>query len=995
MQDERHYDINKLNKLFAIASGILLLALLWMFFDDYSRQWKDYQKRFRELEIEKTRVKYDLASHDLEKNTQYQTLKGQLKAAQEGLQAKSEELRQIEQEIEKFRAHNELIEQKSRFAKARYDSAKYLYEDALSHKKSAQEIAQAKETLAELERAVAGLRLKEEASDDKLNIRIQKAKEYAQEFKKLEREQKTLSRQADILKRKLEHIDPNEMTFANRMADMLRDLPVIDFANPNFRIEQIVLKDLTDDVNFMRVPKVDRCLSCHQGITNPDYKDSPQPFTTHPNLELFLASDSAHPMEEFGCTVCHGGRGRGTDFNSSAHTPSSTQEARIWEEKYGWHPIHHWETPMYPLSYVEAGCFQCHAGQEVIKGAEKLSLGLHLVEKAGCYACHTMEKYKTWPRPGPDLTKIASKISKKWAYQWIKDPKSFRYNTWMPSFFGQFNNSDPESQKRADQEILAMVHYLFAHSTDYKNEEIPYAGDPQKGEELVAALGCLGCHNIEHQPTDKKTTHETLMREHGPNLIGIGSKTTQDWLYNWLKNPKNFSRKTRMPDLRLTDQEAADIASYLISDTNPDFASNELPPVDEGLLNHIVREFLTKMTTVASADEEIDQMSLEEKLDFAGQKLIRHYGCFGCHEIAGFENDKPIGTELTEWGSKSADKLDFGFVPIGHTRYEFATQKLKDPRIFDKDRLREPSEKLRMPNFHFTEEELEAIVTVLLGFTKDHPLASQMSPRTPKNLFMEDGQRIVREFNCQGCHMMENAGAAIRPTVVSWLMDFDGRTLSEAEAVAASFSPPNLIGEGKKVNAEWLFEFLHRPEVIRPWLKVRMPTFHLKTTEINTLVKYFSFLDEEEFPFTEPLDEAVGPEDFESGQKLFSDNYFGCAKCHIVGAKRPGGSPDSWAPDFSLAKKRLKPQWVIEWIKNPQALMPGTKMPTFFDPQNFSTSGPDDILNGDENQQIRVLRDYLMTLADSSSKPEMPSQQASPQRETAGTAEIPSVSVNP
>jgi hypothetical protein len=37
-------------------------------------------------------------------------------------------------------------------------------------------------------------------------------------------------------------------------------------------------------------------------------------------------------------------------------------------------------------------------------------------------------------------------------------------------------------------------------------------------------------------------------------------------------------------------------------------------------------------------------------------------------------------------------------------------------------------------------------------------------------------------------------------------------------------------------------------------------------------------------------------------------------------------------------------------------------MPSFYDVGNFETSGPDDILGGNENQQIQALRDYLLTL---------------------------------
>ena len=38
-----------------------------------------------------------------------------------------------------------------------------------------------------------------------------------------------------------------------------------------------------------------------------------------------------------------------------------------------------------------------------------------------------------------------------------------------------------------------------------------------------------------------------------------------EWLYRWLKDPKRYRPKTNMPNLRLTDQEARDIASYLMT----------------------------------------------------------------------------------------------------------------------------------------------------------------------------------------------------------------------------------------------------------------------------------------------------------------------------------------------------------------------------------------------------------------------------------------------
>jgi len=618
---------------------------------------------------------------------------------------------------------------------------------------------------------------------------------------------------------------------------------------------------------------------------------------------------------------------------------------------------------MYPKKFTEAGCFKCHDGQTAIKGAEKLNLGLNLIEKSGCFGCHLIEKYKSWPKVGPDLTHLVSKTSKEWAYRWISDPRSFRHNTWMPSFFFQSNTNDEASRKRGEQEISAIVHYLFANSREFKLEKAG-VGDPKKGEELVSSLGCFGCHDIQpNKIPDSRRTLQGLRREHGPNLVGLGAKTSEDWLVNWLKDPQRYHPGTRMPNLRLSDEEARNVAAFLVSGSNANPQGRSVPPVAEEILNTIVNDFLVKMTTISDAKAQLAQMTLDEKLLFSGKKLIKHYGCFGCHIIPGFENEKPIGTELSEEGSKSPHKLDFGFVHVEHTSDAWFMQKLKDPRIFDKDRVRAPDEKLKMPNFHFSDDEAEAITTALLGFVKDKPAPSRIKPRTPENLFVENGQRLVREFNCQGCHIMEGEGGAIQPTVTDWLVKYEGRDEADAKAITTSFSPPNLIGEGEKVQTEWLFHFIQNPQVIRPWLKTRMPTFNLSTEEINAFVKYFSYLDKQDFPFTKIIDPKLSTEEFEAAQKLFSDGYFGCAKCHIVGDKMPGGSPDSWAPDFTLAKTRLKPEWIKKWLENPQALLPGTKMPTFFDPAYFDASGPDDILKGDENEQIRVLRDYLLMLA--------------------------------
>ena len=58
-------------------------------------------------------------------------------------------------------------------------------------------------------------------------------------------------------------------------------------------------------------------------------------------------------------------------------------------------------------------------------------------------------------------------------------------------------------------------------------------------------------------------------------------------------------------------------------------------------------------------------------------------------------------------------------------------------------------------------------------------------------------------------------------------------------------------------------------------------------------------------------------------------------------------------------RHRLRPEWIVRWLLDPQRLLQGTKMPSYFPDAD---SGPNDILDGDEERQILVLRDYLLVI---------------------------------
>jgi mono/diheme cytochrome c family protein len=141
-----------------------------------------------------------------------------------------------------------------------------------------------------------------------------------------------------------------------------------------------------------------------------------------------------------------------------------------------------------------------------------------------------------------------------------------------------------------------------------------------------------------------------------------------------------------------------------------------------------------------------------------------------------------------------------------------------------------------------------------------------------------------------------------------------------------------------------------------------MPTFGLSDEETGAVVNYFLAESSVDTPFVYVNTEAFSKETVEAGRLLATPDYFNCFSCHQQGEKKPEGPKEGWAPDLAMARERLSPQWILRWLKNPQALQPGTKMPSFYDFDDPSPDGPDDVLGGDDQRQVEALRDYVLSL---------------------------------
>ena len=147
-------------------------------------------------------------------------------------------------------------------------------------------------------------------------------------------------------------------------------------------------------------------------------------------------------------------------------------------------------------------------------------------------------------------------------------------------------------------------------------------------------------------------------------------------------------------------------------------------------------------------------------------------------------------------------------------------------------------------------------------------------------------------------------------------------------------------------------------------LKVRMPTFSFSDNELRKLVRFFEALSQQPLPYIPEQVPTLTTKESEMARSLFSSTAAPCLKCHATGD--PTHDKIATAPNFLLAKERLKPDWVERWITDPQAISPGTSMPSgLFKQQNnqWIFAGPTPpTFNGFEGDHRKLLTDYIFQL---------------------------------
>jgi cytochrome c551/c552 len=390
---------------------------------------------------------------------------------------------------------------------------------------------------------------------------------------------------------------------------------------------------------------IDRCMTCHMGVSNHKMTDVPQPYKVHPNFKQ-------HTFSTMGCVVCHEGQGTATTVHG-AHVMENL------EERFGPFDAQHagWERPLLPLAYVQASCQKCHNVMEApVPGADRLNAGWQLVQEKGCRTCHYI--VDAGAKQAPELSLVGTKF-----YNESGHSEAFHHVR-----FGYLKESlrCPQANlSHADAEKCRAS--LTATATSAADNTV------LSGADLVTKYQCTNCHSFD-------TPNKIL----GPSLYDVGTRQSKEAIRESILEPdkvvvEGFPKGVMKATLsgvgfyKDANQNPAIVDSlvqYLAGRTGegggtggstqaapavvmPNFNLN-----DEELHNMVVFLLSLQERTVRWPQKSFAEKASQDGQAVggglfagkSGEELVKLAGCNACHKVDGPE--RLVGPSLWDVGAR-------------------------------------------------------------------------------------------------------------------------------------------------------------------------------------------------------------------------------------------------------------------------------------------------------------------------------------------------------
>lgn len=438
--------------------------------------------------------------------------------------------------------------------------------------------------------------------------------------------------------------------------------------------------------------------------------------------------------------------------------------------------------------------------------------GQQVARSLCCAACHDLPGEDA-PLASPALDRLAGNMRRDWLVPWL-DTRHHR------------------AERLSTAEARDIAAFLLDGAPQEKS--VVQSGDVQRGKRVFETIGCLACHQVNGQGTAGELS--------GGDLTQIAEKRPAEFFTRWLANPADINRDYRMPTFDLLPKQRDDLAAYLGSLKREAAASaksaleGDVARGKELVVTHgcaschrlpalPLSDRRKRLKTPATAEckqydvskhvAEDDLLALQaflktaselkEQVDrpLAGARILREKNCLNCHAREGAEGLAPKLVALAKADAELAPLVPAltppSLLAVG--------DKLHDTVLLAMiKRMEQPHRdylQVRMPHYHFTQEELEALLAYFVHYDRISPQPPDERAHKPQGLppqkeLIEAGQKLVianSGFGCTSCHAI-------------------GKYLPSKAPINAR--GPNLSNVGFRIREPYFYRWCQNPARIVP-----------------------------------------------------------------------------------------------------------------------------------------------------------------------------------
>ena len=186
-----------------------------------------------------------------------------------------------------------------------------------------------------------------------------------------------------------------------------------------------------------------------------------------------------------------------------------------------------------------------------------------LINEKNCVSCHRLSQ-KENEKKGPDLFYAGNKFKIPWLEKYLQNPVNLRKagTTHNPIFLkGKYENRHPsllkEEAEKITQELMDLT-LLDLPVEEFQNP-LTKAQKAKTKYEFERSFSCISCHqslNLAGKPRGGIS---------GPSLINAGNRLQANCVAIWLKNPKTFSEKSRMPVYKMDNETRLRFTQFIMT----------------------------------------------------------------------------------------------------------------------------------------------------------------------------------------------------------------------------------------------------------------------------------------------------------------------------------------------------------------------------------------------------------------------------------------------